>query len=69
MAVHVKGDRVSQAQYGLGTVTEADERHTVIDFDDHGPRRFVTRMVRLAPSDSPAPARPKRRRTRKIAES
>jgi hypothetical protein len=42
MKFFVPGDRVSQAQYGHGTVTRADEYHTSIDFDDHGPRTFST---------------------------
>jgi len=33
------GDRVSQPQYGTGTIRLVDEYHTVIDFDDHGIRQ------------------------------
>ena len=54
------GKRVSQDQYGPGTVVESNERHTVIDFDDHGVRRFVTMMVDLKSSKLPAPAKAKR---------
>ena len=36
MGQYAKGDRVMQAQYGAGTVTEANEGHTTIDFDEHG---------------------------------
>ena len=36
------GDRVSQPQYGAGTVAAANEYHTTIDFDEHGPRTFAT---------------------------
>ena len=61
------GKRVSQDQYGPGTVVESNERHTVIDFDDHGVRRFVTMMVDLKASTVPAPAKPKRTRTRRSA--
>lgn len=59
------GDRVSQSQYGTGTVTMVDERHTIIAFDDHGVRTFITAMVRLEPSDTAQPVKPKR--TRKTA--
>jgi hypothetical protein len=62
------GDRVVQPVYGAGTVTAADARHTVIDFDLHGVRRFVTTMVTLTSTNEPAPARPAkatRRRTTK----
>ena len=56
------GDRVSQAQYGAGTVTMANEYHTVIDFDDHGVRTFSTALVQLERSDTVAPARPTKTR-------
>ena len=49
-----------RAQYGPGTVVESNERHTVIDFDDHGVRRFVTMMVDLKPSTVLAPTKAKR---------
>jgi hypothetical protein len=63
-----KGDRVAQPQYGSGTVTDANDRHIVIDFDEHGVRRFATSMVKLEPSSQPAPPpRSAARRTRKAA--
>ena len=49
------GARVSQPQYGDGTVTHADEYHTTVDFDAHGPRVFATSRVSLMPSDTLAP--------------
>jgi hypothetical protein len=57
MKIFAIGDRVLQPQYGAGTITAADARHTVIDFDLHGSRRFVTTMVRLTPTTEPAPPR------------
>ena len=70
MRVYAKGDRVAQAQYGAGTVTDANEHHTVIDFDAHGLRRFATRLVRLEPSSEPAPAgKPAARRTTRTAKA
>jgi len=64
------GDRVAQSEYGPGTVTSANEFHTVIDFDEHGPKTFATGRVRLAPSSTPAPARPAARaRGRKKART
>jgi hypothetical protein len=54
------GDRVSQSTYGAGTITLVNEHHIVVDFDEHGTRRFVTSLVRLEPSDTVAPVRPKR---------
>lgn len=64
MRAHTIGDRVTQSRYGAGTITEANAQHTVIDFDEHGLRRFVTSLVKLEPTATPAPqkaaARPKR---------
>ena len=62
MKLHTIGARVAQLSYGAGTVTLANESHTVIDFDEHGLRTFVTRMVQLEPSNTVAPERPKRAR-------
>jgi Protein of unknown function (DUF3553) len=52
------GDRVSQMQYGVGTVTSANEYHIVIDFDEHGLRTFATSLVRLERSATVAPPKP-----------
>jgi hypothetical protein len=59
----VKGDRVTHGQYGAGTVTDLDVYHTVIDFDAHGPRRFVTNRVVLEPTTDPGPSPSQRRAT------
>ena len=56
------GDRVSQSQYGAGTVTGVDERHTIISFDEHGIRTFVTAIVKLEASDTEKPVKAKRAR-------
>jgi hypothetical protein len=56
------GDRVSQSQYGAGTVTAVDERHTIIAFDEHGSRTFVTAIVKLEASDTEKPVKAKRAR-------
>lgn len=59
MRVFSIGDRVSQPQYGAGTVAAANEYHTTIDFDEHGPRTFATPLVKLERSATVAPPRPK----------
>ena len=68
MVLYSAGDRVSQLQYGTGTVTVANDHHTVIEFDAHGPRTFATRLVRLEASATAAPPKPvkTRRRTAKV---
>jgi len=62
-------DRVVQAQYGAGTIVDVNEHHTVIEFDEHGTRRFPTRFVVLKPPSPPAPARKAgaRRTKKKVA--
>lgn len=55
MKLFAKGNRVTQANYGAGTITSSDERYTVIEFDNHGQRKFVTDMVTLGQTDEPAP--------------
>jgi hypothetical protein len=62
--IYSTGDRVSQPQYGHGTVTAANEYHTVIEFDDHGARTFATPRVQLERSMTAAPEK-KPRTTRK----
>jgi hypothetical protein len=57
MRRYTTGDRVMQAQYGVGTIVDVNEHHTVIEFDEHGTRRFSTRIVVLETSNTPAPAR------------
>ena len=69
MKVYSKGARVSQPNYGPGTVTDADAHHTVIDFDNHGLKRFVTTMVALAPSNEPAPEKAKVVRRKKAVKA
>ena len=56
MKLFAKNSRVAQANYGPGTVTSSDERYTVIEFDNHGRRVFMTDMVTLTKTDEPAPA-------------
>ena len=58
------GDRVTQSNYGDGTVTTANEYHTVVDFDVHGSRTFSSPLVRLERSMTLAPpkvVKPRRR--------
>lgn len=65
MKLYTKGSRVTQATYGSGTVTSSDEKYTVIEFDEHGRRVFLTDVVTLTKSDSPAPNKPTKAKRRK----
>jgi len=66
--IYTKGDRVTHGTYGTGTIFSANAIHTVIDFDEHGHRTFVTNLVQLEKTSSPAPIRQKAaRRSKKSA--
>ena len=57
MKPYPKNSRVTHASYGAGTITSADETYTIIEFDDHGRRVFMTDMVALSKTDIAAPAK------------
>jgi len=67
MRIYARGARVAQPNYGPGTVSDADAHHTVVDFDNHGPRKFVTSMVVLESTNEPAPHRAKARAAKPAA--
>ncbi len=67
MAKFAVGDRVTQPQYGAGTITSVDESRTVIEFDEHGTRMFATSIVSLERSATPAPVRAARSRRKSSA--
>jgi hypothetical protein len=54
--VMAEGQTVKHETYGLGIVTASDQERTAIDFDDHGPKLFVTSiMVAELIGEAPAP--------------
>lgn len=55
-------DRVRSATFGEGTISRMDEKYTTIDFDGGGTRRFLTSLVQLERTDTPAPVKPERAR-------
>jgi hypothetical protein len=55
-------DRVNHKVFGKGTIDQVDSRYTTIVFDESGTRKFITDMVKLEPSDTPAPKKPVRRK-------
>lgn len=58
--------RVHHDKYGLGVVSETDSEYTVIEFDEHGRKKFVTRLVTLSTSEEPPP---RKRRARAKAKT
>jgi hypothetical protein len=61
-------ERVHHSQYGHGKITDVNDRYTIIDFDDAGVKKFVTDIVHLTRSDTPAPAKPSRASRAKAAK-
>jgi hypothetical protein len=61
-----QGAQVEHGKYGLGSVISCNDDYTVIKFDDHGEKKFITSMVvpALKKSDRQPPAE-KRRASRK----
>src|SRR5437867_11036249 len=57
-------DRINHFMHGLGTITEINERHTTIQFDASGMKKFLTPMVRLERTDIAAPPPPPKKATR-----
>lgn len=70
MRLFGKNDRIKHEQYGFGTITSTDEQYTVIEFDEHGRKMFVTTMVSLEPTNEPAPTpAPRAKRARKTKKA
>lgn len=52
-----EGQYVKHYRYGMGVVTESDDRQTSIDFDVHGLKRFVTTLMVVELSELTPPPR------------
>jgi len=62
-------ERINHYIYGLGTISEVNDLHTVIEFDQNGRKKFVTSIVQLERTTVPAPAAPARRTRGKSAKA
>lgn len=63
-----EGQYIKHFQYGFGVVTESDAERTSIDFDLHGPKKFVTSLMVVELSDE-TPAKRSRTKRRKKASA
>jgi len=63
-----EGQTVKHELFGLGIVTASDLERTAIDFDDHGPKLFVTSMF-TAELIGEAPATPPKTKRRRKASA
>jgi hypothetical protein len=64
-----EGQYISHFKYGLGVVIESDDDRTSIDFDNHGPKKFVTGLMVVESSDLEPPKRKRAKRTGKASAS
>jgi hypothetical protein len=58
-----EGQTIKHEVYGLGVVTASDQERTAVDFDDHGPKLFVTSIM-TAELIGEAPATPPKTKRR-----
>jgi hypothetical protein len=62
-----EGQYIKHFQYGLGVVTESDEERTSIEFDQHGPKIFVTSIMVVELAEGTPPKRRRAKRAKKPA--
>ena len=67
--VFSENDRVNNAVYGSGTISHVDTQYTMINFDEHGTKKFLTKMVKLEHTSIPAPEKPARTAKAKAAKT
>jgi len=63
-----EGQTIKHEMYGLGIVTASDQERTAVDFDDHGPKLFVTSIM-TAELIGEAPATPPKTKRRRKAST
>lgn len=62
-----KGQYIKHFQYGCGVITESNEERTSIDFDLHGPKKFVTSLMVVDAAEGTPPKRARAKRKKKVA--
>ncbi len=67
MKALAEGLYIKHFQYGLGVVTDSDAERTSIDFDLHGPKKFVTSIMVVEPAEGTPPKRSRAKRKKKVA--
>ena len=67
MKALAEGLYIKHFQYGLGVVTDSDSERTSIDFDLHGPKKFVTSIMVVEPAEGTPPKRSRSKRKKKVA--
>lgn len=66
------GARVVDPSYGHGVIVAVEDEYVRVQFDEHGLKKFLSRLSHLEPSDAPMPSGApgqKTRRKRKTSKS
>ena len=66
MKALAEGLYIKHFQYGLGVVTDSNSERTSIDFDLHGPKKFVTSIMVVEPAEGTPPRRSRAKRKKKV---
>ena len=66
MKALAEGLYIKHFQYGLGVVTDSDSERTSIDFNLHGPKKFVTSIMVVEPAEGTPPRRSRSKRKKKV---
>lgn len=61
------GKYIKHFQYGNGVIMESDSERTSIDFDIHGPKKFVTSIMVVEPAEGTPPKRKRVSRKKVVA--
>ena len=64
-----EGAYIKHFQYGLGVVTESDSERTLIEFDLHGPKKFVTSIMVVEAAEGTPPKRKRAKRAKKAVKA
>lgn len=67
MKALAEGTYIKHFQYGLGVITASDSERTSIDFDLHGPKKFVTSIMVVELAEGTPPKRRRARKSKKTA--
>src|SRR5579875_1275449 len=67
MKALAEGTYIRHFQYGLGVITASDSERTSIDFDLHGPKKFVTSIMVVELAEGTPPKRRRVRKSKKAA--
>jgi hypothetical protein len=63
VAILETGQYIRHGQYGCGVIVKRDSERTTIDFDEHGPKLFVTSLMTIEAAEG---VPPKRRRVKRV---